>query len=103
MGINVQLEDERGTCLEMLEDYLPGSLKLHNLVFYGRSDFPLVGSIHPYGDTIFNRLQMRQLLKEWAVLISRVQESERIVMEETRRLAEACRDGVHLYLRFIGD
>jgi len=103
VGINIRLERENGQPVEWIEQPLPSSLQLQKLPFYESSEFPLAGSIDPYGDTIFNRLQAAQLLLEWAGLTSRVEESERQVMEEVRRLLAMCHDGVHLYVRFIGD
>jgi hypothetical protein len=103
MGINVRLERENGEPVEWVEKPLPKTLGLQKLPFYESPQFPLAGSIDPYGDTIFNRLQASTLLLEWAELTRRVEESDREVMEDVCRLLVACRDGVHLYVRFIGD
>ena len=103
MGIDIRLERENGTPVEWLKESLPSSLKLHKLPFYESREFPLAGSIDPYGDTVFNRLQAANLLLEWTQLTSLVEESERNIMNEVSRLLVACRDGVHLYVRFIGD
>ena len=103
MGINVRLEKENGEPIEWLDEPLPKSLRLHKLPFYESQDFYLAGSIDPIGDTIFNHLQAAQLLLEWTKLTARVEESERKIMTEVARLLLACRDGLHLYVRFIGD
>ena len=103
MGIDVRLERGNGEPVEGLKESLPKSLKLNKLPFYGSREFPLAGCIDPYGDTIFNRLQASNLLLEWADLTARVEESERQVMGEVSRLLAACRDGTHLYVRFVGD
>jgi hypothetical protein len=103
MGINIRLEGENGQVIEWVKEPLPMSLKLNKLPFYESRQFPLAGSIDPYGDTIFNRLQAAHLLLEWMDLTALVEESERTVMEEVRNLLAKCRDGVHLYVRFIGD
>jgi hypothetical protein len=104
MGIDVRLERENGEPVEWLKESLPKSLKLQKLPFYGSREFPLAGCIDPYGDTVFNRLQAANLLLEWADLTSRIEdEGERRTMLEVSRLLAVCRDGVHLYVRFIGD
>ena len=103
MGINVLLEGENSEPIEWVKESLPKSLALHKLPFYESPQFPLSGSIDPYGDTIFNRLQASTLLVEWAELSRLVEESERKVMDDVSRLLVACRNGVHLYVRFIGD
>lgn len=103
MGINIQLEDECGVCIEKLEDPLPSSLQLHNLLFYESTELPLVSGIDPYGDTVFNRQQMKRFLSEWSTLSSLVTPADRQVMDEVKRMAEICRESVHTYLRFIGD
>ncbi len=41
MGINVQLEDENGTCIELLDDPSPPSPNLQNVAFDGTAEFPL--------------------------------------------------------------
>jgi hypothetical protein len=103
MGIDVRIERENGQPVEWLKGSLPKSLRLDKLPFFGSREFPLAGCIDPYGDTIFNRLQASNLLLEWADLTSRVEEPEHQVMQEVRRLLATCRDGTHLYVRFIGD
>jgi hypothetical protein len=103
MGINVRLEDENGDGIEWIKEPLPSSLEFHKLPFLGSKQFPLAGSIDPYGDTIFNRFQAANLLLEWVDLTSLVKEPEQPVMEAVRNLLVKCRDGVHLYVRFVGD
>ena len=103
MGIDVRLENERGEALKWASGPLPTSLRWDKLPFYDSSEFPLAGGIDPYGDTVFNRVQAPQLMREWDVLISIIADADRKIMDEVARLIEECRDGVHLYIRFVGD
>ena len=64
----------------------------------------LLSAIDPYGDTIFNRIQMERFLSEWTSLASRCRtEEEKDLVSKIATLALRCRDEVHLYLKFIGD
>ena len=65
-------------------------------------DYRLLTYVDPYGDTVFNRPQMPDLLADLDALRARPGTEERGVAR-LRRLAEECRDGVHLYVWFIGD
>jgi len=60
--------------------------------------------IDPYGDTVFNRLQMPQFLAELSVIRDKAADAtERRVLDVLERLAKRCHDEVHLYLSFRGD
>jgi len=60
--------------------------------------------VDPYGDTLFNRPQMEPLLAEWALLPREgLGPADAAVLDAVERLAARCRDGVHLYLKFVGD
>jgi len=60
--------------------------------------------IDPYGDTVFNRLQMPQFLAELSVIRDRAGDATtRRVLDVLERLAKRCQDEVHLYLSFRGD
>ena len=69
------------------------------------SDDPSYGPIRhvdPWGSTVFDRLQMLDLLAD----IDRLQPNtpdETRGLARLRRLAELCRDGMHLNLWLIGD
>jgi len=98
MGIDIRLERENGETLEWASEPLPKILQSCD-----STEFPLSSFIDPFGDTVFNSLQATALLHEWDILTSRAAEPDRRVMEEEARLIEKCRDGVHLYIRFVGD
>jgi hypothetical protein len=66
--------------------------------------FPLLQYVDPYGNAIFNKGQMPQLLKELELLIgSTSSDEEKILLESVRQLARRCWETEHLYLRFCGD
>jgi hypothetical protein len=63
-----------------------------------------MGGIDPYGDTVFNGIQIRRFLLEWeAVSSNAVTTEERELVSKIEELALRCRDEVHLYIRFVGD
>jgi hypothetical protein len=67
--------------------------------------FPMLGSIDPYGNTIFNRIQMMRLAEEVRRLIRAAEftPDERSFLEE---ILEFCAMGTakyHRYLWFVGD
>jgi hypothetical protein len=101
MGISVILKDQAGTVLASLEDpYIP-------LVSWAdRSDFPILGHVDPYGNTIYNRGQIETLLSELKRIrdtLSDLQGNEELLI---RGLEEICADGLrkpHRFLWFLGD
>ena len=60
--------------------------------------------IDPYGDTIFNKLQIPALLNELDVVLGETDNrDEQQWLLDLRALAERCRDATHLYLKLLGD
>jgi len=100
MGIRVALKTERGAELKALPRY-HGEL----VPFSERASFPLLAHIDPYGDTIFNGLQMESLSTELKRLLdsgSDPDEKRDFIVS----LIDMCAEGVrrpHRYLWFIGD
>jgi hypothetical protein len=69
-----------------------------------RSDLVWIETIDPYGDTVFNRMQIPKFLEEWMILSSEAStDIERRTMDDVRALAEFCLEKPHRYLRFCGD
>ena len=102
MGVNVYLEIEGGKQIVTLLD--PHGI-ICRLLPMGDEHFALLRYVDPYGDTVFNRLQMEQILKELEQLKkSRGRSAEE--MEYIRQLedmARQCQSEPHLYLKFYGD
>lgn len=60
--------------------------------------------IDPYGDTIFNGLQMRPFLAEWTRIQHENPEAAGSpIVQAVERLARTCGSESHLYLKFVGD
>ncbi len=96
--IDVRLQDERGKP-ECAHD-----IGVPFAVPTGDPSFNLLCYIDPYGDTVFNGLQMDAFLIEWERLRAAVQTPEQMeAWAGIRDLAMKCKEEVHLYLRFIGD
>jgi hypothetical protein len=99
MGIDIQLQDEDGEILDRISDE---KHLLHDLLPSG--DHSLLSGIDPYGDTIFNRIQMDDFLSEWAKLkVKQMSSAQALHLDRVEGLALRCKEGVHLYLKFVGD
>ncbi|MFJ9823008.1 hypothetical protein ACIRSU_01380 [Streptomyces sp. NPDC101160] len=64
--------------------------------------YPLLASIDPYGDTVFNYLQVRRLLNELATYRPTQPPSEEF-LGDLRELCDVALSGPHRFLWFIGD
>ena len=102
MGFGIELQDELGGKIDGIYD--PKNLLKHLLPITDPQSSTLLACIDPYGDTVFNSLQMNRFLSEWAE-ISRVAHSpeQKELTSAIESLAQSCQGGVHLYLKFIGD
>jgi hypothetical protein len=61
--------------------------------------YPILGGIDPYGNTLFNGLQMRRFLHEWTDVSAKARTPEgRDLVAKIDELARRCRDEVHLYI-----
>jgi hypothetical protein len=64
----------------------------------------LIKYIDPYGETVFNRVQMPTVIAEFERLSKYVERPfEKRGLEAVLRLARICETEVHHYLVFIGD
>jgi hypothetical protein len=65
----------------------------------------LLRYVDPYGDTVFNRVQAPDLIRDIDLLAmaAGVTAVERRGLDRLRIMAEQLRDSVHRYLWFIGD
>jgi hypothetical protein len=102
MGLGIELQDERGERLESVAD--PKNLLGLLLPPNDDDSHPMLASIDPYGDTVFNRMQIKRFIREWAVVSAKAQTSvEHSLVAAIETMALRCHDEVHLYLKFIGD
>jgi hypothetical protein len=102
MTLLIRLETERGEQVDELQD----RDELIAAVIPGIEDieFHCWRFIDPYGDTVFNGLQMETFLVELDALQRRHSDPRtQASLARLERLARRCRDGVHLYLKFYGD
>lgn len=101
MGVDVYIETEFG---ERIEEFLDPKGIIARLLPIGDNRFSLLRYIDLYGNTIFNRLQMEQLLFELEQLKNDDRTPEEIaVIEKLQEMARRCQNEPHLYLKFYGD
>lgn len=74
MGIDLRWEDENGNPLAELAD--PGALVERFLPHLESKDFPCLRFVDPYGDTVFDQLQIPQVVTESEKLLEQPPEPE---------------------------
>ena len=95
MPWSVRLQNENGKPIILEDAVIEFATIPENVVFR------LLGYVDPYGDTYFNQFQMKDFLEDWDKLSPSGEQREQYQL--VRNMATRCRDGVHLYLRFMGD
>jgi hypothetical protein len=101
MGLEITLQDERGQNLETVSD--PKNL-LHHLLEPFQGKELVLTEIDWYGDTTFNHLQIPRFLSGWHSVTQSAKTPEEVtLLDHVARLALRCKNGEHLYLKFIGD
>ncbi len=102
MGIDIALQTETGEILEQVFD--SASVLERVLPSYDDVSFCCLRFIDPYGDTVFNQLQMELFLSELRRIREAAQsEEQRVFLDRIESLANQCKAGQHLYLKFYGD
>jgi hypothetical protein len=102
MGFDIELQDERGTCIKSTGD--PTNILHRVLPEVSDETFPLLRFVDWWGNTIFNGPQMEEFLEEWERVMKNANGDDDLrLLTEIRDLAGQCRSGIHLYLKFIGD
>ncbi len=102
IGLAVKLETEEGKPLEVVYD--PHNLLHKILPTEDDTSFVCLRFIDWYGDTVFNRIQMKTFLSEWQRLYRPELSAKEIgMLNQVRELAERSRDNPHYYLKFYGD
>jgi hypothetical protein len=101
MGWTVRLVDENGATIAEGASQDDGALARAQAF----SDlYPRIAEIDPYGDTIFNTLQIPALVEELNRLLDETDRpSEQQWLLDFRDLAEQCRARTHTYLKLLGD
>ena len=102
MGLEISLQDGQGHELVSVTDrngYLMELLPVDD-----DDNHPLLASIDRNGETIFNRIQMKRFLSEWADVARSAQAMQQhALISAVESLARRCQDGPHLFLKFAGD
>lgn len=117
MPLRVELRNWRGEVVTKLADPAGGTFEaagdFDRVLFDGdlvggadgRAPFTLLRYVDALGVTVFNRLQMNDLLQDIEVVVGRqgVTPIERRGFERLRVMAERCLTTSDLYVWFVGD
>lgn len=101
MSMTVVLEDEARSEIARIDDTKGNLIK--SLSGMTERDLTVMGFIDPYGDTLFNRLQVPMLLADIERAAMSADEEARALLDTVAALASRVTTEPHLYLRFIGD
>jgi hypothetical protein len=105
VALTIALEDESGDRHAVVFD--EQDLLINLIRKAARKDaahLRLLDYVDPYGDTVFNQLQMPQISRELDDLLSSTESPEaRELLSSIQTLVREAQEGVHLYLRLIGD
>ena len=99
MAIEVFLRDENGRTI----DSVFGANLAPLMPAIDDASSPCLRFIDPYGDTIFNQSQSALLCTELLDRLESADGIDRGSLERVAELLEQCRDGIHLYVWFVGD
>ena len=100
--MTVTLQDEFGGVIDEVHDI--GGLISALLPSLEDDSYTCLRFIDPYGDTYFNRLQMRLFIAEWGRTFGMPHsEKAKELFGRIKGLAERCAIEPHLYLKFMGD
>jgi hypothetical protein len=101
MTINVYLQSLDGSKHDQVFDLYDS---LAQLWPFTDPSFPLLQYIDPYGNAIFNGLQMPEIRRELTLLVEKsVTEQQKSVLRQIDALAAKCQEEPHKFLRFRGD
>ena len=86
------------------DEAFPSNTLLEDLLPFGDVSYPMLGFIDPYGNTLFNGLQMRLFIPEWdRVMRNATDKADVEFLSKVRQMAERCMKNPHIFLRFVGD
>ena len=101
MAISVVLKDRSGRVLMRLtRSYIP------LVSWVDRTEYPILGHIDPYGNTIYNRGQMETLMAELERVWRASLDADDGAKAAIDGLRDVCAEGLkrpHRYLWFLGD
>lgn len=100
MAMTIVLQDERGTRIERVDD--PTNALASCLLGAGMQ-CGCLRYIDPYGDTVFNRLQLEDVLRELEALSATAPTEGHALLDQVAGLARRGLAEPHRYLKFIGD
>lgn len=101
MALTIALEDALGRTIKEVHDTHNVLLRLER---EDAGDFICLRYIDPWGDTVFNTLQMKPFLAELECIMTPThQEWELAVLRDIQRLARKCDTEIGLYLKCYGD
>lgn len=98
--MNVYLVDENGKEIDYIIDT---NGLISQIIPYNNEKFPLMRYIDLYGDTIYNRLQMPQILAELTIIKKTITPKEIVYILNIEALINRGLKEPHLYLKFVGD
>jgi len=102
MGSTAALVTERDEERDVVHD--PGNVLHRLLPSADDKSSHILRYIDWYGVTLFNRLQIGAFIEEWRTLYSKAwSEEAQSILNRIEQCAQKVQDGVHLYLKFIGD
>jgi hypothetical protein len=102
MGIQVTLEGSGNEVLGSIED--PENILHGILPKIDDETYDCLRFVDPYGDTIFNRLQMAPLRADIRRLLAGVRNPKEVaLLNRIDDLALKCEQAVHCFLKFYGD
>jgi hypothetical protein len=102
MGMAIQLEDQHGKVLDQIPDL--ESLLARLFPSWDDASFHCLRYIDPWGETVFNHLQMDEVISELhRIRALTAVEVERAFIDAIEGLATRCKEGELCYLKFLGD
>jgi hypothetical protein len=97
MPWTITLEDEVGEVIQTLTEFFDyGELHTLNL-----NQFKLLRYIDPYGDTVFNCLQINDLIDDFEKLKDISKQTS--IIDKIIELGRRSENEVHTYIKFYGD
>jgi len=99
--IIVYLEDENGKREKKVLDTLMIIPKIVNSL--NDHEIKLWGYIDLYGDTVFNYLQCKDLIRDSVLLTGHLNHEENVLLQQMIDLIREAQNDRHMYIRFFGD